>query len=289
LKFNNQRRKYEMAQRVYKYATVFNARIINMRNLWEPSREYMGKPAEKPNYLASFIVPKTRANWFEEPQFAGLTQAGQELYNASMSAVPFPQIIWPIKDGDNPEPGKQAPDWMRGHWYLTGSSSSPISVEIVQAGVPVKLMNRAQVKPGDFIAAGLALAVNSNNPRMVKCYMNSVLFMGPGEEIAVGNSITGSELMAKAKEQGLNVTGFGGQSAGLLPQVGFGGQPLGPTGPRGPGSETGAPAGFTPSTVPSGALTGPSGFAPPPVQPPASPSGFGGPAGFTPPAGFPQR
>ncbi len=263
-----------MAQRVYKYATVFNARIINMRNLWEPSREYMGKPAEKPNYLASFIVPKTRANWFEEPQFAGLTQAGQELYNASMSAVPFPQVLWPIKDGDNPEPGKQAPDWMRGHWYLTGSSSSPISVEIVQAGVPVKLMNRAQVKPGDFIAAGLALAVNMNNPRAVKCYMNSVLFMGPGEEIAVGNSITGSELMAKAKEQGLNVTGFGGQSAGLLPSVGFGASTPAP-------GFVNTPVGFA---VPGAFIT-----APPPVQPPASPSGFGGPAGFTPPAGFPQR
>jgi hypothetical protein len=195
-----------------------------------------------------------------------------------MSAVPFPQIIWPIKDGDNPEPGKQSPDWMRGHWYLTGSSSSPISVEIVQAGVPVKLMNRAQVKPGDFIAAGLALAVNMNNPRAVKCYMNSVLFMGPGEEIAVGNSITGSELMAKAKEQGLNVTGFGGQSAGLLPQVGFGQAGIPPAGQTfDPGPKT-----FGNGPVPGFA-------APAPVQPPASPSGFGGPAGFTPPAGFPQR
>jgi hypothetical protein len=269
--------------RVYKQANIFNARIVNMRNLWEPSREYMGKPTEKPNYLASFIVPKTRANWFEEPSFADFVRAAQELYTASLSHIPFPQVIWPIKDGDAPEPGKNSPDWMKGHWYLTGSSTSPINVTIVQAGVPVALMNRAQVKSGDYIAAGVALAVKANDPRGVKCYLNTVMFMSAGEEIVVGSSVSSSELMAQAKAQGLNVTGFGAGSAGLLPQVGFG--------------QSAVNAGFapTPAAFPSNGQ----GFAPPPAQPPAqppaSPSGFGDgltrayPAGFTPPQGFPQR
>jgi hypothetical protein len=281
--------------RVYKQANIFNARIVNMRNLWEPSREYMGKPTEKPNYLASFIVPKTRANWFEEPPFADFVRAAQELYTASLSHIPFPQVIWPIKDGDAPEPGKNSPDWMKGNWYLTGSSTSPINVTIVQAGVPVALMNRAQVKSGDYIAAGVALAVKANDPRGVKCYLNTVMFMSAGEEIVVGSSVSSSELMAQAKAQGLNVTGFGAGSAGLLPQVGFS------HGFAGPGMLlSGNPVGMPGNGAQLPSNTGPNapqtafpfdrhGFAPSPAQPPASPSGFGAPAGFTPPQGFPQR
>ncbi len=260
-----------MAQRVYKQATIFNARIVGMRNLWEPSREYMGKPTEKPNYLASIIVLKTRGHWSEEPQFAGFAQAAQELYQAAMTHIPFPAVMWPIKDGDSPEPGRTPAEWMRGHWFLTGSSSSPIETNIVQGGVPVKISNRAMVKPGDIVAAGVALAVNSNNHAAVKCYLNSILFMAAGEEIAVGSSITGAELMAKAKEQGLNVTGFGAGSPGLLPQVGFG--------------QAGA---NSPATIPQFSQAG-TGFAPPPAQPLASPGGFAAPGGFTPPTGFPPR
>jgi len=260
-----------MAQRVYKQATIFNARIVGMRNLWEPSREYMGKPTEKPNYLASIIVAKTRGHWSEEPAFAGFAQAAQELYQSAMTHIPFPAVMWPIKDGDSPEPGRTPAEWMRGHWFLTGSSSSPIETNIVQGGVPVKITNRAMVKPGDIVAAGVALAVNSNNHAAVKCYMNSILFMSAGEEIAVGSSITGAELMAKAKEQGLNVTGFGtGAPAG-----GFTG-----------GFQTGAPN--SPATIPQFSQAG-TGFAPPPAQPPASTGGFAAPTGFTPPQGFPPR
>jgi hypothetical protein len=269
-----------MAQRVYKQATIFNARIVGMRNLWEPSREYMGKPTEKPNYLASIIVAKTRGHWSEEPAFAGFAQAAQELYQSAMTHIPFPAVMWPIKDGDSPEPGRTPAEWMRGHWFLTGSSSSPIETNIVQGGVPVKITNRAIVKPGDFVAAGVALAVNSNNHAAVKCYMNSILFLSAGEEIAVGSSITGAELMAKAKEQGLNVTGYG---AGA-PAGGFGQFGAGAGSPPMTGGALGLPAPGTP-----GATVGTSGFAPPPAQPPASTGGFAAPTGFTPPQGFPPR
>jgi hypothetical protein len=33
-----------MAQRVYKNSAVYECRIVGMRNLWEPSTEYMGDP-----------------------------------------------------------------------------------------------------------------------------------------------------------------------------------------------------------------------------------------------------
>ncbi len=271
--------------RIYKQTTVFNGRATGMRNLWEPSTEYKGKKQDKPSYLFSFIVPKTRGHWSEEPLFAGFTQAAQELYQQAMSHIPFPQIVWPVKDGDvSPEVGKSPIEWARGHWFLSGSSSSPIDTNIVQAGVPIKIANRALVKPGDFVAVGIALAVNSNTPNAVKCYINSVLFMGPGEEIAVGNSISGAELMAQAKQQGLNVTGFG---AGM-PNGGFGAPP-----------QQGFTQGFAPQTA-NPALLGtapqqmagavsPSNFggAPAPLQPPQGQ--FASPGGFAPPSGFPQR
>ncbi len=256
--------------RVYKQTTIFNGRATGMRNLWEPSTEYKGKKQDKPSYLFSFIVPKTRGHWSEEPQFAGFTQAAQELYQQVMSHIPFPQIIWPVKDGDvSPEVGKSPVEWAKGHWFITGSSSSPIDTNIVQAGVPVKIANRALVKPGDFVAVGIALAQNSNTANAVKCYINSVLFMGPGEEIAVGNSISGAELMAKAKEQGLNVTGFGGVQQGFGAQQGFVSPPT--------------------TVLPPSQLQAPSGFggAPAPLQPPQGQ--FASPGGFAPPSGFPQR
>lgn len=273
-----------MAQRVYKQATIFNARMLGMRNLWEPSREYLGKPTEKPNYLVTVIIPKTRANWFEEPVLGDYTKACQELYGEVMSHTPFPQIGWPVKDGDITDPGRAQAEWRKGMWVLTGSSTSPITVTINQNGVPVPLMNRAQVKPGDFVAVGISLAVNSNNPRAVKCYCNNVMFMAPGEEIAVGNSISAAELMEQAKAQGLNVTGYGGGGA---PQQGFGGPPaqspaagfpgFGQAGTGGPGA---APTGFGQAGT---------GFAPPPVQPPQQGGGFASPPNFAAPQGFPSR
>jgi hypothetical protein len=43
-----------------------------------------------------------------------------------MTSVPFPQVEWPVKDGDAPDNMGRAPaDWRKGHWILNGSSSSP--------------------------------------------------------------------------------------------------------------------------------------------------------------------
>jgi hypothetical protein len=283
-------------QRVYIYTTIFGVPITGLKNLWEPSREYQGKPTQKPNYITSIIIPKTRAHWSEEPVLAGFTAGCQELYAKAMSHIPFAQVVWPIKDGDVPEPGKNPVDWMKGRWFLNGSSSSPIKVDIVQGGQPVPLINRAGVKPGDTVTLSGALAVKQNDPRGVKFYANNVLFMGPGEEIAIGNGVTGAALMEQARAQGLNITGF-------TPGGGFGGGQVGQGGFQPPPVVSGfAPqGGFQPGAAP---VQG--GFAPPPAQPPqfAAPvqGGFGqtpqpgfqpvqggfapGPGGFVPPQGF---
>jgi hypothetical protein len=282
-----------MAQRIYKAAAIYDSRAVGLRNLWEPSREYMGKPTEKPTYMISVIMKKTRANWFEEPALTDFTRAASELYGAALSHIPFQQIEWPIKDGDIPQPGRTQADWARGHWFLTGTSNSPIETMINQGGVAVPLRGRVGVKPGDYTTVSVSLAVKANDPRGVKCYINKCIFMAPGEEIVVGSSVSADDLMAQAKAQGLNVTGFGGGGA---PQQGFG--QMGPPGLPGTSAPMGFPAGPTvmgpsgtggPGSGSAFPSNGPQqGFAPPPVQPPGQ-QGFGAPGGFTPPTGFPQR
>lgn len=226
-----------MAKKQYENFTIFGARIYGMRNLWQPATEYMGKPTQRPSYIAGFLTPKTRAHWSEEPIFAGVWGAMQKIYAATMNGMPYNMVDWPIRDGDIPAPGKPQADWAKGTWMFGGNSGDTIKVEIVQNGVPVPLVNRATVKPGDFVSVGGATAVKSNQPNGIKFYINTVLFMSPGEEIAVGNSVSGAELMHYAQQQGLNVTGFGGGQPG-----GFGG---------------GQPGGFSPNPggQPNGGFT----------------------------------
>lgn len=216
-----------MAKRHYENATVFNARIVNMKHLWTPSTEFKGQPTQKPNFFATFIVPKTKAHWSEEPAFAGVMGAyGKLVQGANMQ---FQHVTgWPIRDGDVPEPGKDVADWAKGHWVFGGSSTNAPNVEVVQNGTPVKLANRAVVKPGDFVAVGLTAAFKQNDARGIKHYLNTVLFLGQGEEIVFSaNEVSGSELLQQAQQQGMNVTGFSGgfsapqaspaQSAGGFP------------------------------------------------------------------------
>jgi len=262
--------------RTYVSTSIMNARVTGLRNLWEPSREFRGQATQKPNYLTSVIIKKTAAHWSQEPVLADFAKACMEIYNKAMSHIPFERVTWPIKDGDlPPEPGRPVIEWARGHWFLSGSSTTPINVEMIQAGQAVKLMNRSSVKPGDYVAISGALAVKQNDQFGVKMYVNNVLFMAPGEEIAIGNSETGAQMMAKAQAQGLNVSGFSPAHAG-----GFGGsgfqQPAGNVVPFQQPPVVDRAGGFQPQQTQQG------GFAPAPAQPPGQ-GGFGPPPGFSPP------
>jgi hypothetical protein len=256
-----------------------NARITGLRNLWEPSREFRGQATQKPNYLTSVIVPKTKGHWSQEPSLMEFAQACQQLYTKAMqpNGIPFDRVTWPVKDGDlPPDVGRPVIEWARGHWFIGGSSTTPINVEMVQGGAAVKLMNRAGVKPGDYVSISGALAVKTNDNFGVKMYVNNVLFMAPGEEIAIGNSESGAQMMAKAQAQGLNVQGFAPAHAAA---GGFGnGQSFNSSGNVVPFQQPQQQTGV-------GDFGG-GGFAPAPAQPPGNFSGsFQGlpPSGFTPP------
>lgn len=251
------------AQRIYVPFMLFNMRMVNMQHLWSPSLEYLGKKTEKPNYFITVVSAKSRANWWEEPLLAPAWAAYDQLLQKS-GMTPQHISSWPIKDGDMPpEPGKAPAEWAKGHWVLGGSSSQPIKAEIVQNGNVLPLPAKIGVKPGDFVALGASAAIKQNDPRAMKHFCNTVLFMGAGEEIAVGNSVSGAELMRTAQGQGLQVAGFAGSP-------GFGGAPQG--GFPGPG-QTFTPPGYAGAAQPNfGGQPAPGGFAGPQL-------------GFTPPVG----
>jgi Enterobacter phage Enc34, ssDNA-binding protein len=238
-----------MAQRQYEPATVFNARIADMRHLWIPSEMYKGQKTQKPNYFAMFLAKKTAATWFAEPALAGITQACSKIYQNA------PHVVqWPVIDGDMPSPEGKSSEFAKGHWLFSASTGNPPTVEIAQAnGSLTRLTSRAGVKSGDYVMVGVTAAVKQNDPRGVKLYLNTIVFSSPGEEIVFANSVSGAELMQQAQRQGLQVAGFSAPSTGFAPQ--------------------GAP-GFTPGNPPPsfGAAT-PGGFAPP-----AAPVHFGAPA-----------
>jgi hypothetical protein len=244
--------------RTYKNFSIFQARIADMRNLFEPSREFRGQPSLKPNYYIQAVIAKTKPNWFEEPLLTAFTRACQSVYETDMKSIPFAMVDWPIKDGDALAPGRTTiAEWRKGQWFLTASSQNKVIVKKIVDGQAEELPAPLGVKTGDYIGIGGAVSVKANDPRGIKAFLNTVMFMGEGEEISVGSSASVMDLMADAKAQGMNVTGF------TSTQTGF------------------------------GSPTPPWPTAPAPVQPLQQPQpnggGFGGYSGFTPPTGFPRN
>lgn len=284
-----------MAQRQYESATVFNARIVDMRHLWTPSDTYKGQKTQKPNYFSMFIVPKTTPQWFNEPALAGISQACGKIYANA------PHIVtWPIADGDMPSPEGKSSDFAKGHWLFSASTGNSPNVEMVQAGGQlVKLPNKVGVKAGDYCMVGVTAAIKQNDPRGVKLYLNAVVFSAPGEEIVFANSVSGAELMRMAQQQGLQVAGFsgapgfgGGQPGGFAPQgaPGFTPQQGGFPGSQNPGGSAptpGGPAQAQYANHPNGGAAPGSAFPSNPGAP-----GFAGPGNvpnFAPGGGFPGR
>ena len=203
-----------MANRQYEAATVFNARIADMRHLWTPSTAYKGQPTQKPNYFAMFLVKKTVAQWFQEPALAGIAAACGKIYQTN------PHILaWPVVDGDMPSPEGKSSEFAKGHWLFLGvqRQSAECRDRSSWHGVITKLTSKVGVKsePITSYQPALRRAVKQNDPRGVKLYLNAVVFSSPGEEIVFANSVSGAELMRMAEQQGLRPAGFSASPGGL--------------------------------------------------------------------------
>jgi hypothetical protein len=229
----------KMANRQYEPFTLFNVRIVDMRNLWTPTDMFNGQKQQKASYFAGFITQKTQPQWHLEPTLAGLTQALGRIYQNN------PQITdWRIADGDVPNAKGKSSEFAKGHWLFNASSDRPIKVELAQAGgALVPLQNKVGVKSGDYCMIGGSVAVSLQNSRAAKIYLNAVVFSSPGEEIVFANSVSGAELMRMAEQQGLRPAGFSPSPGGFTPQQPFGQQPQGFTPPGSSFAPTpGAPA-----------------------------------------------
>jgi len=280
---------------------VFQGRIVDLRHLWEPSREYKGKAQEKPSWFSAIIVPKTQADWRFEPALQAVAEACRKIWQNAQHVNRFP-----VSDGDLPNAEGKSSEWARGHWILPMSTSNPPNVEIVQPGGNlVKLANKAlmlpggqliTVKAGDFVTVGGTCAIAQNDPGRVKSYLNAVVFTGAGAEIMFANQVSGAELMRAAQAQGMQPTGFapaaGMQSPGGAPG-GWGGPQQGGFTPPSPAfaPTPGAPAFGAPGQA-AGPATAPftngapgSGTAFPSNGAPQAP--FGSVAPGTPPYGAP--
>ena len=268
--------------RQYESFTIFNARIVDMRHLWNPSTEYQGKKQDKASYFTTCIVPKTQPTWFTEPALAGAATACSKFQSVMQAYQTAPNAIeWPVQDGDMPNKQGKMSDFARGHWIFSASTyDNPPTVELVQAGGQlVKLPNKVGVKSGDYVMLGGTAALNANDARKIKFYLNAVVFTAPGEEIVFANSVSGAELMAQAQQQGLQVAGFSATPAmgGFNAQPNFGApQPGFQQAPQAPQLSHGfVPSTASPATgfaAPAPAPTAP-GAAAFPSSPPTSPFG----------------
>lgn len=262
--------------RQYEATQVFNARIVDMRHLWSPSLEYMGKPSQKPNYFSMFILPKTQAHWSTEPAFAAAMGAFGKLLAGQLQAfAQNPAMVqWPIVDGDMPNAQGKSSEFAKGHWLFSASTNSPPNVEMVQAGGSlVKLQNKVGVKSGDYTMVGVTAAVKTNQPNGVKFYLNAVVFTAPGEEIVFANSVSGAELMKMAEQQGLRPAGFSASPGG------FGGAPGGFQAPAGGFAPPGQGAGGFTQPNPQGSVHRTDALSVGGAQAPNG-GGFGGAAAF---------
>lgn len=250
---------------------LFNQRLVYTNRLWEPeTKDLQGNPMETPQFSATIIVPKTKANWSEEPSLKPLVDAMGQVYQTQMAGIQAQYVEWGVKDGDRPNTKGKTPDWGKGHWVIRAGTGFKPTVAGVIDGREVELPSqsiggRKFFGDGDYSILALGVTVSSTNASRIKLYLSSVLFTGKGEAIATsGGGVSASEMMAAARAQGVNVTGIAGGVQGGAPAGGFGG---------------GAPApmqGGMPSFTPPGG-------APAPAPAPAAP-GAGGPT-FTPPGG----
>jgi hypothetical protein len=200
--------------------SVFGARAVYINRLWNPeTTDQNGKPLDKPRYSVTGIIPKTKANWFEEKSLESIAAASVDMFNTLFAPRGFnPAIlIWPVKDGDQPNRQGKLSDWARGHWLIRADTTNRdyVSVEMANNGkvepIPAPRMGgRVIVKDGDSCILTVGLAESQGPNPGIKTYLNGVLFTAPGEAIVLGSRVDNEELLRQAQQQGLNVTGMGG-------------------------------------------------------------------------------
>jgi hypothetical protein len=253
---------------------LFNGQAVYSRRLFEPeTKDFAGKPLDKPSYSLNIRYPKTRPNWYEEPALKSFTNACQTVKMRDMADVPFQRIEFPIRDGDLPNQKNKIPDWARGHWYVRASTTYVPkvyqTVDGVQSELPALMLGSQRLwGDGDTVSVALSIGKRLTDAVGIRCYLNSVMFTDHGPELKTsGGDTDWGEAFTQAAAEGITIkTGSGpfntGAGGGFNPGAGNG------------------PGGFNP-----GAGGGPSGFNPGGGNGGFNPGGGGG-GSFNPGGGF---
>jgi hypothetical protein len=270
-----------MASRELVNIILFNGQALFSNRLFDPeTKDFAGKPLDKPSFSLNIRYPKTQPNWYDEPLLKPLADACKVVMTRDMPNTPFNYVEFPIKDGDRPNKQGKVPDWAKGHWYVRASSTFAPKVEQIvngaQSELPsLQLGGKKLWNDGDFVCVALSIGKRLNDNVGIRCYLNSVLFTGKGAEISTGGAgVDWSAAMQLAHEQGISIEKSAGDAGNGFPGGGF------------PGAG-GAPAGF-PGAAPAGAPGGfnPGGAAPFNPGGTAAP-GFGAGPTTAAPGGFP--
>ena len=249
-----------MANRELIPILLFNAQAVFSNRLFDPeTKDLGGKLLDKPSFSVNLRFPKTKANWTEEPALRSFVEACKTIYLREMAGMPANRVEFPIKDGDIPNNKGKTPDWAKGHWVIRASSTYKPTVEQMVSGVKTELpslsMGAKKIwHDGDYVAAALSIAKRLNDNIGIRCYLNSILFTGKGEEIATGGgaSVDWNAALEDAKAQGIHVNQDAPAAGGFNPgfQAGPGPQGFNPGFQPAPGPSGGFNPGFQPGPAP---------------------------------------
>lgn len=220
---------------------LFNVRTIYTQRLWEPeTKDTMGNPMENPQYSITVIVPKTKAGWHEEPEFASLVPAVQQTYQQTMqpAGIAMQYVKWGIRDGDQPNTKGKIPEWGKGHWVMRiGTGYKPTVSGVIngtEVELPAQVMSgRKLFGDGDRAIISVGVTVSTANASAIKYYLGNVVFSAKDEAINLGGGVSAAEMIAMAKAQGVNVQGIAGPAGSFQPpqnQGGMGGGGFNPGG-----------------------------------------------------------
>lgn len=129
----------------------------------QPLMSLDGKP--RVEYVFGVAIPKTVAQWWDEPWGKIIFQAG---YTAFPNAYQNPKFSWKIVDGDSRVPNEKGnvpadQEGNPGHWILRfGSSFAPGIYTLVGQSKPVQLVEKDAIQPGYFVQVAFTVDGNRN-------------------------------------------------------------------------------------------------------------------------------
>jgi Protein of unknown function (DUF2815) len=281
---------------------LYNAQALFIDRLFDPeTKDFAGKPLDKPSYSVLMRFPKTMPNWYDEPQLQAFRETCRKVMDRDLAGVPFQYVEFPIKDGDKPNKQGKTPDWAVGHWTIRASTTFIPLVEQMVDGVQTQIASftmggRKLWKNGDFCCVEVNMGKRLNDNVGIRCYLKGVIFTCPGAEVSVGGGAPPDwkNAFAQADAQGIKIKtgggfnpgdGFpGGQQGGFNPGAAPGGFNPGQQGAQGGFNPGAAPGGF-----PGGQQGAQGGFNPGPGPGAASGSFGQQQGGFTPGATDPNK